>query len=138
MGIHSWDPDAGLSLFRSIGDRRTMRPTPCQGSAMNDEGTAPVVPEEDETGLTGTEKMRRRDMAGIDDLSDRDLITGLHLSNPIRRNAYEFELQRRFVKRLTKAMAGGKTAAWALVVITFGLAVATIMLVIATFRLASG
>ena len=66
----------------------------------------------------------------VDDLSDRELITAIHLTATANRSGFEFELQRRFVERLTKAMAGGTIAAWALVAGTFVLGVATILLVI--------
>ena len=69
----------------------------------------------------------------FDGKSDDEIIAGLHLSRQDFRVAGEFELQRRFVERLTKAMAGGTKAAWALVAGTFILAIATIMLVIATW-----
>ena len=100
---------------------------------MDDESTGPVVPEERETALTATDRMRAKAFEGIDDLSDLDLLKKIHLSTSSHRTGYEFELQRRFVERLTKAMASGTIAAWALVAGTAILGVATILLVIAAW-----
>ena len=133
MGVMSWDLDGGPTLFRIIGDRRTIQPTLCHRSIMDDEGPKPVVPEEKESGLAAIDRIRETALDGIDDFSDRELIQKLHLSKSDYRNVYEFELQRRFVDRLTKAMAGGTIAAWALVAGTFILGVATILLVIAAW-----
>ena len=69
----------------------------------------------------------------FDGKSDDEIIASLHLSTRDFRAAGEFELQRRFVERLTKAMAGGTMAAWALVAGTVVLGVATILLVIAAW-----
>ncbi len=100
---------------------------------MDDESPAPLVPEEEGAGATSLDRMRAEALEGIDDLSDRDLIRKLHLSSPVLRIGYEFELQRRFVERLTKAMARGTWAAWALVAGTVVLGGATILLVIAAW-----
>ena len=129
----SWDLDGGFSLFPIIGDRRTIRPTPCRGSIMDDESPEPLVPEEKEPSLTGFERMRAQVMSSFEGRSDAEIIASLHLSKQHVRVAGEFELQRRFVDRLTRAMASGTYAAWALVAGTAILGVATILLVIAAW-----
>ncbi len=133
MGIMSWDLDGGLNLFRIIGDRRTIRPTPCQGSTMDDESTGPLVPEERETTTSGLDRIQAKFADSVDDLSDRELITAIHLTGTANRSGYEFELQRRFVERITTAINGGTRVAWALVAGTVVLGVATILLVIAAW-----
>ena len=97
---------------------------------MDDESTGPPVPEENETSTSGLDRIRAKFADSVDDLSDRELITGIHLERTADRTGYEFELQRRFVERLNKAMASGTYAAWALVAGTAILGVATILLVI--------
>ena len=86
-----------------------------------------------ETTTSGLDRIRARFADSVDDLSDRELITAIHLAGTADRTGYEFELQRRFVERLTKAMARGTYAAWALVAGTAVLGVATILLVIAAW-----
>ena len=105
---------------------------------MDDESPSPLVPEEQEPATTSLDRMRSNLADRLAGQSDHELIAGLHLSKPIVRVGQEFELQRRYVERLTKAMAGGTKAAWALVGVTAVLGVATILLVIATWRLAAG
>ena len=100
---------------------------------MYDESTGPLVPEEKESGPTGLERIRAKFSDRVDDLSGRELITAIHLTGTANRSGYELELQRRFVERLNKSMAGGTIAAWALVAGTVVLAVATILLVIAAW-----
>ena len=100
---------------------------------MDDEGPTPLVPEEEEPATTALDRIRAKFSDDIDDLSDRELITAIHLTETADRTGYEFELQRRFVEQLTKAMASGTTAAWALVAGTVVLGVATILLVIAAW-----
>ena len=98
---------------------------------MDDESPSPVVPEEKEPPpTTGIERIRAKVPGSFDGKSDDEIIAGLHLSRQDFRVAGEFELQRRFVERLTKAMAGGTKAAWALVAGTVVLGVATVLLVI--------
>ncbi len=99
---------------------------------MDDESPSSLepVPEEKESPTDAFARIRAKFSESVDDLSDRELITAIHLTGTANRTGYEFELQRRFVKRLTKAMAGGTIAAWALVAGTFVLGVATILLVI--------
>ena len=99
---------------------------------MDDESTGPLVPEEKELG-TVLDRERARQVDDFNDLSDRELIKQIHLTKPIVRLGQEFELQRRFVERLTKAMTSGTIAAWALVAGTVVLGVATILLVIAAW-----
>ncbi len=101
---------------------------------MDDESTGPLVPEKKEPATTALERIRAQFSDSVDDLSDRELITGIHLERTADRTGYEFELQRRFVERQTKAMARGTWAAWALVAGTAILGVATILLVIAAWR----
>ena len=115
---------------------------------MDDNSPASLVPEDDESStpvsegrgspLTGIERTRADLADSLADQSDHQLIAKLHLSKPIVRVGQEFELQRRYVERLTIALAGGTKAAWALVIVTAILGAATIALVIATWRLASG
>ncbi len=100
---------------------------------MADESPAPLVPEEKESALSALDRLGEKFSESADDLSDRELITAIHLSETADRTGYEFELQRRFVERLTKAMASGTIAAWALVAGTAILGVATILLVIAAW-----
>ena len=100
---------------------------------MADESPAPLVPEEKESALNALDRLREKFSESADDLSDRELITAIHLSMTSDRTGYEFELQRRFVEQLTNAMAGGTTAAWALFGGTVVLGVATILLVIAAW-----
>ena len=100
---------------------------------MDDESPAPLVPEDKETTTSGLDRIRAKFADDIDDLSDRDLVRKIHLSTSTHRTGYEFELQRRFVERQTKAMARGTWAAWALVAGTAILGVATILLVIAAW-----
>ena len=100
---------------------------------MDDESTGPLVPEEKESGPTGLERMRSSGVGSFEGRSDDEIIASLHLSEQHVRLAGEFELQRRFVERLTKAMASGTYAAWALVAGTAILGVATILLVIAAW-----
>ena len=97
---------------------------------MDDESTGPLVPEEKESPLSGLDKMRAKVLGSFDGKSDDEIIASLHLSKQDYRSAGELELQRRFVERLTKAMARGTIAAWALVAGTVVLGVATILLVI--------
>ncbi len=80
MGILPWDLDGGLSLFRIIGDRRKIRPTPCQGSTLDDENPAPLVPEESDPDPTGIERIRAKVPGSFDGKSDDEIIAGLHLS----------------------------------------------------------
>ena len=97
---------------------------------MDDESPSPVVPEEKEPPPTTVlDRMRAKVLGSFDGKSDDEIIASLHLSKQDYRSAGELELQRRFVERLTKAMAGGTIAAWALVAGTFVLGVATILLV---------
>ena len=100
---------------------------------MDDESTGPLVPEEKESPLSGLAKMRAKVLGSFEGKSDDEIIANLHLSTQDFRVAGEFELQRRFVERLTKAMASGTYAAWALVAGTAILGVATILLVIAAW-----
>ena len=124
MGIYSWDLDGDLSLFPTIGDGRTIRPTPCQGATMDDESPSPVVPEEKEPPTTTVlDRMRARVLGSFDGKSDDEIIASLHLSKQDYRSAGELELQRRFVERLTNALQGGTRVAWALVGVTFILAI---------------
>ena len=98
---------------------------------MDDENPSPLVPEEKEPASPNDlDRIDATFSDSVDDLSDRELITAIHLTATANRSGYEFELQRRFVERLTKAMAGGTIAAWALVAGTVVLGVATILLVI--------
>ncbi len=101
---------------------------------MDDESPTPLVPEEKETTTSGLDRIRAKFSESVDDLSDRELITAIHLAETADRTGYEFELQRRFVERQTKAMARGTWAAWALVAGTAILGVATILLVFAAWR----
>ena len=101
---------------------------------MDDESTGPLVPEEKESPLSGLDKMRAKVLGSFDGKSDDEIIASLHLSKQHVRVAGDFELQRRFVDRLTRAMASGTYAAWALVAGTAILGVATILLVIAAWR----
>ena len=100
---------------------------------MDDESPEPLVPEEKEPSLTGMERIRANVLGTFEGRSDDEIIASLHLSKQHVRVAGEFELQRRFVERLTKAMASGTYAAWALVAGTAILGVATILLVIAAW-----
>ena len=100
---------------------------------MDDESPTPLVPEGKEPATSGLDRIRAKFADDIDDLSDRDLVRKIHLSTSTHRTGYEFELQRRFVEQLTKAMAGGTMAAWALFAGTVVLGVATILLVIAAW-----
>ena len=100
---------------------------------MDDESPGPLVPEEKDPGPTGIERIRAKVPGSFDGKSDDEIIASLHLSTQQVRVAGEFELQRRFVERLTRAMAGGTMAAWALVAGTVVLGVATILLVIAAW-----
>ena len=100
---------------------------------MDDESPSPLVPEEKEPATTALDRIRAKFSDRVDDLSDRELITAIHLTGTANRSGYEFELQRRFVERLNKSMAGGTIAAWALVAGTAILGVATILLVIAAW-----
>ena len=104
---------------------------------MDDESPASLVPEEKEPGLPAIERVRANVLGSFDGRSEDEIIASLHLSKQDFRSAGEFELQRRFVARRTKAMARGTKAAWALVAVTAVLGVATILLVIATWRLAA-
>ncbi len=123
MGIMSWDLDGGLILFRIIGDKRTLRPTPCRGSTMDDESPSPLVPEEKEPPTTALGRIRANVLGSFEGRSDDEIIASLHLSKQDYRSAGELELQRRFVERLTNALQGGTRVAWALVGVTFILAI---------------
>ena len=91
------------------------------------------MPEEQESPHSGLARMRAERVESFDGLSDRELIAGLHVTRADFRSANEFELQRRFVERLTKALDGGTKVAWALVGVTTFLAIATLLLVIAAW-----
>ncbi len=100
---------------------------------MDDESPAPLVPEERETPTSGLDRIRANVLGNFEGRTDDEIIASLHLSKQDYRSAGELELQRRFVERLTKAMASGTYAAWALVAGTAILGVATILLVIAAW-----
>ena len=62
----AWEYSRGtlsLSLFRTIGDRCKIRPTPCQGSIMDDERPSPLVPEEKEPATTSSGPVSLRESA---------------------------------------------------------------------------
>ena len=103
---------------------------------MDDESTTPVAPGEE--ALTPTERKRTRFVDGIDGFSDRELIKQIHLTGTANRSGQEFELQRRFVERITDSLDSGTRVARLLFYGTVVLGLATIALVIATWRLGSG
>ncbi len=100
---------------------------------MDDESTGPLVPEENESGPTGIERIRANVLGSFEGRSDDEIVASLHLSKQDYRSAGELELQRRFVERLTNALQGGTRVAWALVGVTCIRAIATITLVIAAW-----
>ena len=101
----------------------------------DEEGHGELVPEKADP--IGLHRRWSDAVESFDSQSDSELIAAIHLSGTANRSGQEFELQRRFVEQITTAMGGASKAAWALVVVTSVLAVATIGLVIATFILAT-